>query len=575
MQVTVANSGNNNSQASQAATRKDSGVAYAETSGGAGGFDAAISAVLALLAGRSVESNNYAADRSAQKPAESPERLNPGAKNVAEGRAGAGKESANQSLNPSDPASRDGLAEKGKTLENTENAQNAKNAENLEDAAMKKAPSSMGLGDHNSQQTAGQETGKMAESGLGNNRQAGNAPAATTTTWLAANANTATQAGNAAANGTESTNAAVLANQTGNANAANNANNANGVSVAGAANANADASVNANVTNANANAGNAAFTNVQSDAVNAAKANATVAVSAEQPAVSSTAADAAKTGGEPAAVAASQLNYENKASGANPENAAAKTQVESYARGAVVEQPRNEEFTGQNSQDNKPSNDKAGTQTGAELKNAQSNNGTGAAKTEPGSGLGANNTAQSSNVQNSALQNSTTQYVAFAPVQSAQEAVPLASLQDRVLQEIRYIYQNEGAGNRQAQVQLKLHPAQLGELTVRLFFQNGDLTAHFYAANNSVKEVLETSMQQLRTALEQQDLKLSEASVFVGGGNEQKGQQQSGFRPEDGGWEGTHIYGDNGSYQENGRQSTESSPAAGHASADYQVNYLV
>lgn len=572
MQVTVANSGNNNSQASQAAARKDRGTAYAETSGGAGGFDAAMSAVLSLLTGRPVESSNYAADRPAQKPAGHQERFNPGAKDVAEGRAGSGKESANQSLSPSGPASRDSLAEKARNPEGTENAknvENAENAENLENAAMKKTPSSKWLGEHNYQQTAGQEPGRMAESGLGNNRQPGSTPAATTTTWLAANANTATQAGNAAANGAEATNTAVLANQAGNANAANNA---NGISAAGAANA--DASVNAN---ANANAGNAAFANVQSAAVNAAKANATiaVAVSAEQPAVSSAATDAAKTGGEPAAVAGSQLNHENKVSGAGPENAAVKTQVESYARGAVAEQPCNEEFTGQNGQDNKPANGKAGTQTGAELKNAQSNNGTGVGKTEPGSGLGANNTAQSSNVQNSALQSNTAQFVASVPVQSAQEPVPLASLQDRVLQEIRYIYQNEGAGNRQAQVQLKLHPAQLGELNVRLFFQNGELTAHFYAANNSVKEVLETSMQQLRTALEQQDLKLSEASVFVGGGNEQQGQRQPGLSPEDGGWEGTHLYGDNGSYQENGRQSAEPLPAEGHAAADYQVNYLV
>jgi flagellar hook-length control protein FliK len=108
---------------------------------------------------------------------------------------------------------------------------------------------------------------------------------------------------------------------------------------------------------------------------------------------------------------------------------------------------------------------------------------------------------------------------------SKEKAVPLPEVKNIVAQEIISMIKSDEVG-RPKQVQLKLEPEHLGQLTIRLFFDRDEVSAHFYTANNQVKELLEGSMQQLRDSLSQYDLKLNEA--FVYNGNDNRGGRSSG-----------------------------------------------
>lgn len=92
--------------------------------------------------------------------------------------------------------------------------------------------------------------------------------------------------------------------------------------------------------------------------------------------------------------------------------------------------------------------------------------------------------------------------------------VALPDLKERLVQEIKNIF-TTNRGEPQTQVQLKLEPENLGQLTIKLYIHKGELNAHFYTGNSYVKDILEGSVQQLREALGQQDLRLNEALVFT------------------------------------------------------------
>jgi len=158
--------------------------------------------------------------------------------------------------------------------------------------------------------------------------------------------------------------------------------------------------------------------------------------------------------------------------------------------------------------------------------------------------------------------------------QAGGEAVTMAGLRDRVLMEIRQMYQSLSENFRQTQVQLRLHPEQLGQLTIRLLFQKGgEITAHFYASNSSVKEVLESSMQQLRNTFSQQDLKLGETQVFLNNGFLQQ-QDQAGW-DQSGGGRGVSGINGNNLYQGDSDEVDQSQAGYSKDGIGREVNYLV
>ncbi|MCL6477611.1 MAG: flagellar hook-length control protein FliK [Peptococcaceae bacterium] len=77
-------------------------------------------------------------------------------------------------------------------------------------------------------------------------------------------------------------------------------------------------------------------------------------------------------------------------------------------------------------------------------------------------------------------------------------------------------------------IRLKLEPESMGEISIRLSYAKGELTAHFYTASGVVKEAVECSLPQLRETLAQHNVNLGEAAAFVG--HEQQGRNGADFR---------------------------------------------
>jgi flagellar hook-length control protein FliK len=145
--------------------------------------------------------------------------------------------------------------------------------------------------------------------------------------------------------------------------------------------------------------------------------------------------------------------------------------------------------------------------------------------------------------------NNVSQYDSLSSISNSvdkQKTVKIADMRDTLVQEIKRAYYQQKS-EPLTQVDLKLEPEHMGKLTIKLFFNGGELNAHFYAGNDYVKDALEGSIQQLRQTLDQQDLKLNQAFVFVGdGGRSGTGQSESGGRQParySGAYSG-HTYGD-------------------------------
>ncbi|MCL6635836.1 MAG: flagellar hook-length control protein FliK, partial [Peptococcaceae bacterium] len=147
--------------------------------------------------------------------------------------------------------------------------------------------------------------------------------------------------------------------------------------------------------------------------------------------------------------------------------------------------------------------------------------------------------------------------------------VELADLRERLVQEFSHIFAvRKGA---QTRVQLRLEPEHLGELTIRLFFSKGEMSAHFFTGNSYVKDILEGSIQQLREVLGQQDIRLGEALVFAGGGGEGTGDmgrysgEKNGQAAPYGGYR----------YRRHGDAPLEQAGTAAAEAVAARVNYLV
>lgn len=81
-------------------------------------------------------------------------------------------------------------------------------------------------------------------------------------------------------------------------------------------------------------------------------------------------------------------------------------------------------------------------------------------------------------------------------------------------------------GQGQTQIRLQLHPASLGEVNIKLTYQDGNITTHFHAATEQARQAIESSIQQLREALAGYHLNLQSVTVSAGDDGNRWGQQE-------------------------------------------------
>ena len=68
---------------------------------------------------------------------------------------------------------------------------------------------------------------------------------------------------------------------------------------------------------------------------------------------------------------------------------------------------------------------------------------------------------------------------------------------------------------------IKLKPDNLGKVTMQIAVENGNITAKFLAESDRVKEILESSMQELKDHLSKQGMMVQDLSVSVGNENKE------------------------------------------------------
>lgn len=92
--------------------------------------------------------------------------------------------------------------------------------------------------------------------------------------------------------------------------------------------------------------------------------------------------------------------------------------------------------------------------------------------------------------------------------------VPVSQFNAKLTEMIRALVIQQNPG--QTTLKMKLQPEQLGEVTVQLTWSKGELSAQFITATGAAKEALESAFPQLKELLAQQNIRLSEAAVFMG-----------------------------------------------------------
>lgn len=101
--------------------------------------------------------------------------------------------------------------------------------------------------------------------------------------------------------------------------------------------------------------------------------------------------------------------------------------------------------------------------------------------------------------------------------------LPVGQVPSRLMEMVRSMMLQQSHG--ESTIKMKLQPERLGEVTVKLTWSNGELSAQFITSTGMAKEALESSFPQLRELLAQQNIRLSEAAVFMG---QQSGQWGNG-----------------------------------------------
>ena len=105
------------------------------------------------------------------------------------------------------------------------------------------------------------------------------------------------------------------------------------------------------------------------------------------------------------------------------------------------------------------------------------------------------------------------------------------NLRQGVLEQLegKLIYLREGHSHP-AEMRLTLNPPELGELTIRVFSKQGKFSATIAAGSELVKEIIESSLQELRLKMNMLDIRFEQLDVYTtGGSNQDAGDAAAGF----------------------------------------------
>ena len=105
-----------------------------------------------------------------------------------------------------------------------------------------------------------------------------------------------------------------------------------------------------------------------------------------------------------------------------------------------------------------------------------------------------------------------------AATQTTQAPVDPQNIMDQIVNNMRF--EVRGA---LSEIRIQLRPEHLGDVNLRISTQNGIVVAQFVAESQRVKEIIEAGFNQLRDALEEQGINISEIEVSVGQGDNERG----------------------------------------------------
>jgi len=82
-------------------------------------------------------------------------------------------------------------------------------------------------------------------------------------------------------------------------------------------------------------------------------------------------------------------------------------------------------------------------------------------------------------------------------------------------------------GHGSTHVRLQLQPESLGEVVIKLVFKDGNVSTHFHAATESARQIIESSLGQLRETLATHNINLQQSTVTTGGDQERWAQESN------------------------------------------------
>lgn len=115
-------------------------------------------------------------------------------------------------------------------------------------------------------------------------------------------------------------------------------------------------------------------------------------------------------------------------------------------------------------------------------------------------------------------------FKAVTNTQTKAEAVKNVNPQEVITQMIDKIKIDVKANS--SEVRMTIKPEALGEVSLKVATENGIITAQFIAESQRVKEIIEANFNQLKDALNQQGIQISQMSVSVSQGDKEKHMQQ-------------------------------------------------